>query len=646
MKRFHLNLVFVCAFLWIVLGMNQLYAQVMTELTVPDYAYGLVGAGDGATSSEGVAQYGPYGNSPTVGELERPYDVFIAHGYRWWGFFSSGIITGFCVSYPTFNYPGYHGVWDMSGLACVAAPGEAHIGFNGSWGGVVVEPASRKIWSLIGASNKDNGPTEPYIFIFTYPPPSIWGSGSSDGYLRKIVQVQSTGALQTGDPVQINASLISQGVYEGDGEKSTTGALFLNKLSETPWYAWGMGREYLRWGDVADILGNQNYMNNMLGNLVVDLNAADDTTTTVAIGDFIIVEVALHSSVKLNNPGARGFGESQGWIGEKPLDLFSNTAYSRTDSVRNLIKKHGISLTYDLICLTPGAVLEPLSPAGPNTDVDMDGISDTREKGPDGNENNYDGNADGLPDHNQASVASFHTFDGQDYVSLVVPEDAELSQVIVSDNPSPTDSPEDAEFPFGFFDFSIDGLDLGEAITVTLYLHGGEAVQTYYKYGYTPDNHQLHWYEFMYDGVTGAEINGDVITLHFVDGLRGDEDITVNGSIKEPGGPMKDVATGIREVAEHAFVLEQNYPNPFTGQTKISYQLNSPARVVISVYNLNGKELKILVNQQMPQGKHEVVWDGRDDSGTSLNSGIYSYRMEVITGKGSIVRIKTLVLVQ
>ncbi len=622
--------------------MNQLYAQ--TELTVPDYSYGGVSARDGATSSLGVAQSGPYGNSITSGIAERPYDVFVAHGYRWWGF--SGITTGYCVSYPIFNYPGYHGVWDMSGLGCAAAPGEAHIGFMGSWGGVIAEPASRKIWSLIGASNKDNGPTEPYIFILTYPPPSIWGSGSSDGYLRKIVQVQSTGALQTGDPVQINASLTSQGVYEGDGEKSTTGALFLNKLSETPWHDYGSGREYLRWGDVADIIGNQNFMNNMLGNLVVDLNAADDTTATVAIGDYIIVEVALHSSVKLDNPGARGSGESQGWVGEKPLDLFSNTAYSRTDSVRNLIKRHGISLTYDLISLTPGAVLEPLSPAGPNTDVDKDGISDVREKGPDGNDDNYDGNSDGIPDHEQVNVASFHTYDGQDYVTLVVPDGTELSQLIVTDNPSPTDSPEDAEFPFGFFDFSIDGLDLGEAITVTLYLHGGEAVKSYYKYGYTPDNNELHWYEFMYDGDTGAEINGDVITLHFVDGLRGDEDITVNGSIKEPGGPLKDMATGIREVAEHGFVLEQNYPNPFTGQTKISYQLSSPARVVISVYNLNGKELKILVNQQMPQGKHEVVWDGKDDSGTSLNSGIYSYRMEVITGNGSIVKIKKMVMVQ
>ncbi len=388
-------------------------------------------------------------------------------------------------------------------------------------------------------------------------------------------------------------------------------------------------------------------MNNMLGNLVVDLNAADDTTTTVAIGDILVVEVAFRNTISLDNPGDRGLGQSEGWVGEKPLDLLTNIVYHRTDSVRNLIKRHGNTLTYDLISLTTGAVLEPLSPAGPNTDVDKDGISDVREKGPDGNDDNFDGNSDGIPDHEQVNVASFHTYDGQDYVTLVVPDGTELSQLIVTDNPSPADAPEDTEFPYGFFDFSIDGLDLGEAITVTLILHNGVSVDKYYKYGFTPgDEPTLHWYEFMYDGQTGAEINGNVITLHFVDGLRGDEDITVNGSIKEPGGPIKDVATGIREVAEQAFVLEQNYPNPFTGQTKISYQLNGPARVVISVYNLNGKELKILVNQQMPQGKYEVVWDGKDDSGTSLNSGIYSYRMEVITGNGSIVKIKKMVLVQ
>lgn len=67
----------------------------------------------------------------------------------------------------------------------------------------------------------------------------------------------------------------------------------------------------------------------------------------------------------------------------------------------------------------------------------------------------------------------------------------------------------------------------------------GHTVGTYYKYGPTSDNLADHWYEFLWDATTqtGAEILSDRIILHFVDGLRGDDDLTVNGQIVEPGAP-------------------------------------------------------------------------------------------------------------
>ena len=56
----------------------------------------------------------------------------------------------------------------------------------------------------------------------------------------------------------------------------------------------------------------------------------------------------------------------------------------------------------------------------------------------------------------------------------------------------------------------------------------------------TPDNAVLHWYEFLFDGTTGAEINENIITLHFVDGNRGDNDRITNGIIIDPSGPAID----------------------------------------------------------------------------------------------------------
>jgi len=291
----------------------------------------------------------------------------------------------------------------------------------------------------------------PYVYNnVSYGIPSTWGYVSSFGYLRKIVEVQSTGSLQEGDPVDIRVYLESEGVIEGDGTVTVNGILFLGKLSESIWNEYHYSKEYLEWKYIEE-MGTDH----MLGNLEIGLNTSDNISATVAVGDILIVEMVFRNKLGLDNPGASA--DLEGWVGERPHNLFTNPVYTRTDSIKSLIKKHGNTLTYDLVSLTPGAVLEPVTPEGTNMDGDIDGISDVQEKGPYGNDDTFDGNADGTPDFEQANVSSFHTFDGLNYVTLVVPEGTELSQLLVTDNPSPSDVPEDTEFNYGFFDFSIEG---------------------------------------------------------------------------------------------------------------------------------------------------------------------------------------------
>jgi hypothetical protein len=96
-----------------------------------------------------------------------------------------------------------------------------------------------------------------------------------------------------------------------------------------------------------------------------------------------------------------------------------------------------------------------------------------------------------------------------------------------------------------------------EDATVTLELPEGTRVDTYYNYGPTPDNPTVHWYEFLYDGETGAEILEDQILLHFKDGQRGDHDLAVNGEIVTLGAPMLSGETlyfPYNHVAEGNFV--------------------------------------------------------------------------------------------
>jgi FG-GAP-like repeat len=102
-------------------------------------------------------------------------------------------------------------------------------------------------------------------------------------------------------------------------------------------------------------------------------------------------------------------------------------------------------------------------------------------------------------------------------------------------NPSPADAPAGVTFPVGFLRFTVAGVALGGATAVTITLPGGVKIADYYKYGPTPDNLLPHWYRFAFDGATGAEIHGHVITLHLIDGQRGDDDLAANGTIVDPG---------------------------------------------------------------------------------------------------------------
>ena len=75
------------------------------------------------------------------------------------------------------------------------------------------------------------------------------------------------------------------------------------------------------------------------------------------------------------------------------------------------------------------------------------------------------------------------------------------------------------------------------------------------------------------------------------------------------------------------FVLEQNYPNPFNPETVIQYSLPQDSRIELTVFNAVGQKIKQLVSGRQSVGQYKVVWDGRDNKGISVPSGIYIYRI-------------------
>lgn len=79
--------------------------------------------------------------------------------------------------------------------------------------------------------------------------------------------------------------------------------------------------------------------------------------------------------------------------------------------------------------------------------------------------------------------------------------------------------------------------------------------------------------------------------------------------------------------------LAQNYPNPFNPKTVIVYYLPDigyqPAEVELTIYNVLGSKVRTLVKERQQPGEYRVIWDGRDDEGKDLASGVYFYRLKV-----------------
>jgi hypothetical protein len=259
------------------------------------------------------------------------------------------------------------------------------------------------------------------------------------------------------------------------------------------------------------------------------------------------------------------------------------------------------------------------------SDADFDGIPNEEEYGPSTQDPDYDGNDDGLPDALQNNVASFHTSDSSGYVTLEAPAGSQLTGVTAVDNPSTDDQPEEFEFPLGFFDFSVTGLDIGGSVSLNLFIPEGLSPVTYYKYSITTGNPDPHWYEFLYDGETGAEIQPGKIILNFRDGERGDEDLNQNDTIKDVGGPAIYEGTGIEYQSDRFTVHFRAtiYPNPFMTSTRISFTLAEPVNVHIEIYDFLGRKIKTLVNEKMMAGDHELEFHPE-----SLPGGIYYLHIE------------------
>jgi len=88
--------------------------------------------------------------------------------------------------------------------------------------------------------------------------------------------------------------------------------------------------------------------------------------------------------------------------------------------------------------------------------------------------------------------------------------------------------------------------------------------------------------------------------------------------------------------------LSNAYPNPFNPCTAISYSLKDAGDVTITIYNVRGQQVKSFREDHSSGGKYRIIWDGTNDQGKSMSSGIYYYHMK----SGNYIAIKKMVLMK
>lgn len=73
------------------------------------------------------------------------------------------------------------------------------------------------------------------------------------------------------------------------------------------------------------------------------------------------------------------------------------------------------------------------------------------------------------------------------------------------------------------------------------------------------------------------------------------------------------------------FQVKQNYPNPFNSSTTIEYNLSQHSSMILTIYNSIGKKVRTLVNGLKEPGRYKIEWDGKNNSGSVVSSGVYFY---------------------
>ena len=146
-------------------------------------------------------------------------------------------------------------------------------------------------------------------------------------------------------------------------------------------------------------------------------------------------------------------------------------------------------------------------------------------------------------------------------------------------------------------------------------------------------------YEVSFDSWAVGQDTGVVYTITVIALLGGDEN-AFNDTLVAQARSVGDTTTGGGTRGTPSFSLGQCYPNPFNPATTIRFTLGEAVRVRLRIYDVSGRFVRELADGRRGAGQHSETWDGTDQAGRGVSSGVYFYRLEA----GSFIETKKMVL--
>lgn len=220
----------------------------------------------------------------------------------------------------------------------------------------------------------------------------------------------------------------------------------------------------------------------------------------------------------------------------------------------------------------------------------------------------------------------------------------------IGDKYTPAWSDEDTSYimPYGVYDYwDYDKDNDYDLICSPNYTTGGQALifentgtpdSSYFTYKMPIDSIYLDPMIYGYGTISLVDIDSD-----------GDKDVFIG---EDAGGVhffRNDGLVGINKQNPYLpfnFILYQNYPNPFNQNTVIKYNLNKTEEVHIAVFDILGRKVKTLVDDPQSIGIHQVQWDGTNNRGELLSSGIYFYWIKLKNSNMNVTQQKKMLFLK